>query len=81
MRCYLADCRPELLNTGDNVTISYDMRFSVHGIYRGVHTVKSIVIEEDTIIGPRSINPAGLSSGKAFKSVPVLLSEIRIRNV
>ena len=64
MRCYLDDCRPELLTIGDNVTISYDVRFAVHGIYRGVYSVKPIVIEEGAYIGLGSIILAGVTIGK-----------------
>jgi len=64
MRCYLDDCRPELLTIGNRVTISYDVRFSVHGIYKGCYQVKPIKIEDNVYIGLGTIILAGVTVGK-----------------
>lgn len=64
MRCYLDDCRPELLTIGSNVTVSYDVRFAMHGIYKGTYRVRPITLEDHTYIGLGSIILAGVTIGK-----------------
>jgi acetyltransferase-like isoleucine patch superfamily enzyme len=56
MKCYLDDVDPKFITIGDNVVISYEVKFAVHGLNQS-HT--PIHLEKGAYIGMGAILVAG----------------------